>query len=212
MSDTNTNEEAVINPNPPALITVPPSVELVTQQALDTMDLLDQLSGHGESSFDDLVGAVTEAPPDGMDVLKALSGAKEGEATASGSYGYDKALAESGKMFAWPKLGPIAKLKLCKIGCRSWKAVADRARELYAGEDGSIKPSTMDKILAGMMVKSVFVDMEGVVIEVGAPPLVNSDEARLRLLEAFDGLRDEIFKACNNPKNFRDLSEKVLGN
>jgi hypothetical protein len=181
----------------------------------DVLAALSTAANDHEASLEDLTGvpAVGVTPEqDDLDVLKVLSGATEEEASAAGSYGYDKALAEGGKPFKWPKLGPHAKLTLKKVGCKAWKAISARARAAYGDDTGAIDPAKFEEILPGMLVKSVFAGMEGVIVEVGQPPLEDSQENRLLLLRMFDGLTMEIFNACNKPKNFRDNSEKVLGN
>ena len=180
------------------------------QPAVNDAAVMAALDAQAEPDIEDLVAG--EPPTEGMDVLAALSGATEDEASATGSYGYDKTIAEAGKWFKWPKLGPTARVHLCSTQSKKWKAVRDRVRVIYAEDDGSIPPATMDTILAPMMVKSVFDQMEGIVVQVGQPPLTDSIQNRLQLLNDFEGLRDELFKVCAKPKNFRDLSDKVLGN
>lgn len=190
---------AIVPPPPPA---PPPEPAEVTQ-------------GTG-ATFDSIVAGDDEDAPstDGLAVLAELGNPlAAGYASAADSYGYDRNLANNGKWFTWPKLGPSARVKLLKIGCPAWKVVADRAREKYGDDTGAIKSDVMDRILEPMMAKAAFVDMENVVVEVGADPLKNTEENRLRLMEQYTPeLRNDLWKVCNNPKNFKDLSEEVLGN
>lgn len=182
----------------------------------DVLAALSTPAPNEDLSLDDLAGAGTTAAASAdaaaLDVLKTLDGATEEEASAAGSYGYDKALAEGGKWFKWPKLGPNARLYLKKVGCKAWKAVSARARAQYGDDTGAIDPTKFEEVLPAMEVKSIFAKMEGVIVELGQPPLEDSQENRVKLLAMFDGLTMEIFNACNKPKNFRDNSEKVLGN
>lgn len=185
---------------------------------IDGAAALADLTGGGgvhEPSLEDLIGdrGGDTPPPTGIDVLTELAGATPEGQSATDAYGYNKELAEQGKWFRWSKLGPAARVKLAKVGNKVWRQLSDRARERYGGDDGAIKPATMDRIIEPMMAKSIFIGMEGVVVEVGAEPLTDTVENRLRLLELFSpDLRNDLFKVANNPKNFRDLSEEVLGN
>lgn len=174
-------------------------------------------SGAGEPSLESLIGetagAGEEAPSAGAEVLRQLAGETTADATAQASYGFDRTLAEDGKWFKFPKLGPNARVKLRKVGCKLWKELMDKARQKWGGEDGTISPATMEKIIEPIMAKSLFAGMEGVVVEVGADALPDTTESRLRLMERFTpDLRNDLFKVCNGPKNFRDNSEAILGN
>lgn len=172
------------------------------------------------ATFDDLVQDDSSPSSDGKAILAALGEALKADevATAAGSYGFDKELAESGKWFRWPKLGPKARVKLCKLGCKAWDAVLNKARKRYGDADGTINADALGKIIEPMMAKALFVGMEDVILELDADgkpsaPLADSEEARLRLMEQFSpDLHTDLLKVANNPKNFRDLSEDVLGN
>lgn len=206
MSEHDEHDQEGAEMKPP---TIPAGIE-----PTDSRSTLEELGSAGhDPTFEELVDHADDPLPEGMDVLAELSGATPEGQSATDSYGYDKQLAEEGKWFAWPKLGPAARVKLAKVGNKLWKQLSERARERYGGDDGAIKPATMDRIIEPMMAKSIFIGMDGVVVEVGAEPLADTVENRLRLLELFSpDLRNDLFKVANNPKNFRDLSEEVLGN
>lgn len=154
-----------------------------------------------------------EVPPTGAQILAELSGSTPDEASAETSYGYDRELAETGKWFKWPKLGPEAFLLLRKVGCEQWRSVLEKARERYGEEDGTIKPKVMDKIIDALIAKGLWGGMRGVRTRVGEPALDDSIENRLRLLEGFHpDLGNDIFKVCASPKQFKDASEAILGN
>lgn len=208
MSDDTQQEDAPpvsAAPPPPPMAIVPPPAPAAPSEPPPS------------ATFDAIVAGDEdgEAPStDGLVVLAELGSPKTaGAGSATDSYGYDRDLAFNGKWFRWPKLGPTARVKLCKIGSPGWKVVADRARQKYGDEGGAIAPAVMEKILKPMMAKAAFVEMEGVVVELGADPLKDSEEGRLRLLEMFDPeLPNDLWKVCNNPRQFKDASEEVLGN
>ena len=74
-----------------------------------------------------------------------------------------------------------------------------------------------ETLLGPLMVMSVFLGMEGVIIDVDAagnpmPPVEDSRANRLALFERFEGLKDEVLVYCTNPKNFRESTEATLKN
>lgn len=169
-------------------------------------------------------GQAVLPPPVGLSILAAMAGDEEAAdassvsakadvaQSAAGSYGYDKAIAE-GKWVKWPKLGPSARLYLAKTQNKAWKTKMNRLRKVFGDDNGVIDQAVFtDKLLGPLMVESVFLGMEGVIVEPGQPELANSKENRLRLFEDFEGLKDEVLVYCSAPKNFRDNSEAIVKN
>lgn len=209
--------DATAGPTPDAADDLPPAVLPPAAPPESAAEVMAEIDRAAEATaLDDFIAGIAPTEDDvpaGLAVLEELSGGGEGEESAIGSYGYDRKIANEGKWFKWRKLGPAARVFLRKVGCDAWNGVIDRARERYGDESGNIPPKTMKKIIEPLMVKSLFGGMEGVVVRVGDPALRDTPENRLRLLEMFTpDLANDLFATCKNPRNFRDLSEEVLGN
>lgn len=159
-------------------------------------------------------------PPMGLDILESMdeepapvAAQKAGAGSAVDSYGYDKTIANEGKWVPWPKLGPAARLLLAKTQNKRWKLNLAKLRAKHADDTGQIDPVFFtEKLLGPLMVKSVFLGMDGVVVEVDQPALEDSDVRRLQLFEEFDGLQDEVLVFCTKASNFRRDPAAIVKN
>jgi hypothetical protein len=187
--------------------------------ALEAMSGAPPASGP-EISIEQLITPTASAPaaPAGLDVLATMADGPTavtgtGQTTnATDSYGFDKTLAEQGKWVPWPKLGPNAKLLLAKTQNKKWKFNLGKLRAKYADDTGNIETVFfIDNLLGPLMVKSVFLGMTDVMVELGAPALQDDERTRLKLFEDFEGCKDDVLAYCSKATNFRN-TEAVTKN